>query len=325
MKTNAIIRIILFSLALLVLSSILITALAVDSFMFIGRTENSTEEDLPMAADGSANVCVADPGQITDIEIEWAAGTIRIVSDPEAYQITVSETHNGKDKYNMVCSQLGSTLEIQFCKESVSLLNAALSKDLTVTVPESWVGDTLEIDAASANAELTDLNLREAIFNGASGECTFQNCQVDTLDFDGVSGDVVYSGILKELDFDAVSADFRAELSNTPSRLDFDGVSGQLEVTLPSDCGFTVNMDSLSGEFQSDFPASFSGDQYIYGDGRCRIELNGLSGSMHIRNCDASSQAGSCTDPNCTDASHGHTSYHQDDSHKGSSHEKDHH
>ena len=336
MKTNAIIRIILFSLAILILSGILFTALAVDSFMFDFSSKQSTDGALPMAGDGSTNTCAADPSQVTNIQIEWAAGSIDICRDMTASSIIISETDPGNEKYSMVCETVGDTLKIQYSEAPAAFsgfgINRNFSKDLVIHVPKNWTCDSLEIDAASAALNITDLTIGTVDFDSASGDCFFDNCHLGTLDLASASGDVDFSGTLDVLNFDAASADFRGVFEQTPASISFDGVSGDLDLTFPGDCGFTASLDSLSGDFVSEFPTTLSNGNHICGDGRCRIEANSLSGDITIRNGGSGSvsitapdDSDHCTIPNCTDANHGHTSYHQDESHNGSSHEKDHH
>ena len=45
---------------------------------------------------------------------------------------------------------------------------------------------------------------------------------------------------------------------------------------------------TLSGDFDSEFPTSMSGGDYICGDGRCRIEMDAMSGNVTIRKGQAS-------------------------------------
>ena len=120
-------------------------------------------------------------------------------------------------------------------------------------------------------------------FDGASGKCVFYNCTVEKLDLDTASGDVHFSGSLQQLDCDAVSADILLKLDNVPGSIELDTVSGDLDVTLPADAGFTVTLDAMSSEFQSDFDTTMRNDSYIGGNGRCRIDVDAMSGEVTVR------------------------------------------
>ena len=290
MKTNAIVRIVLFSLAILVLLGILLAALAFGLFLHdtdsLVTTTTSNSQVIPASTDGMLTQSVLDASAIRNLDIEWVSGSIYIQPDETAAEITISETYVNSTKYQMVCKQSGNTLKIQYCEDSITFpsfgINADYSKDLVITVPKDWVCDSLDIDAAAANVEIHDLTLGEVDFDGASGTCNFTNCQVGQIDLDGASGNITFTGTLNQLEFDGASANCRISVTNVPDRITMDGMSGDLELTLPEDCGFTASIDALSGDFYSDFPTRISNGNYVYGDGRCRISFNGMSGDLTI-------------------------------------------
>lgn len=287
MKANAIVRIVLFSIAILVVLSILVAALAYDNYRYADDSFLTFTNDLPVASDGAINQGVLGADQIRDLEIEWVSGSITLQPEEGATDITLTEYGASESKYQMVYKQSGDTLKIQYCKDSISFpsfgFNVDFSKDLVITVPADWVCESLDIDAASANIEVHDLTIREVEFDGASGTCDFVNCQVDQMDLDGASGDIKFTGTLNELDFDGASASCYLDVTNVPDRIDIDGMSGDLDLTLPADCGFTVTIDAMSSDFTSDFPTTVTNGKHVYGDGRCRIQFSGMSGDLIIR------------------------------------------
>lgn len=227
-----------------------------------------------------------DPRQIREIDIEWAAGNISI-EPADVDSIQVCESAVSDPKYAMVWKQNHDKLTIRFC-ENVSFsfgfgLNQIPEKKLTILVPIGWELDTLEVDAASTTLDVKTLEIREIDFDGASGTCNFQNCVVDYLDLDTASGDIYFTGSLESLDCDSASASVYAVLENVPSRIDMDSMSGDLDLTLPSDAGFTVTMDALSSDFISDFEYYTRNGNYQRGDGRCKITMDALSGEVYIR------------------------------------------
>ena len=248
----------------------------------------------------SVFVEIAEPGQknsfhaseVTELEIEWVAGEI-LIQPGNTDQITVREDDVSDAKYAMVLNQKGDELKISFCEENVSSYfgvntRSDLSKDLTITVPRDWVCESLSIDCASATVEVNDMTIREVDFDGASGTCEFENCTVDEMDIDTASGDIRFIGALDILDCDAASASVYAVLPNTPSRLDMDSMSGDLDITLPPDAGFTVTMDGMNSDFSSDFETIVKNGNQVCGDGRCRINIDAMSGDVTIRKGEAS-------------------------------------
>lgn len=224
---------------------------------------------------------------VRELEIEWAAGDIKIYPS-NTDQITIREDGLTDEKYAMVVEKKGSTLEIDYCNDAFGVgfgisFGAEIKKDLTITVPRDWVCDSLEIDAASATVEVTDLTIREVDFDGASGTCDFDNCTVDELNIDTASGDVRFVGTLDILDCDAASASVYAVLKNVPHRMDMDSMSGDLELYLPDDAGFTLAMDTAAGELDTDFEIQHKDGRMVAGDGTCRISISALSGDVTIR------------------------------------------
>lgn len=287
MRTNAIVRIILFSIAIFILVCILLTGLGVGMFMHTGNIHSETTSDTQRIDGDLGTTITADASKVRKLEIEWAAGTITIVPSGDSAGITVSESAVSEEKDQMVCRQSGDTLSIQYCKDSITFpslgVNVDFAKDLVITVPAEWVCDSLEIDAAAANVEIQNMTIGELEFDGASGTCTLENCSVGAMDLDAASGDVKFSGTLDTLDFDGASASCTLVLSNCPQRIDLDGMSGDLDITLPEDCGFTVTMNAMSSDFSSDFETVTTNGAHVHGDGSCRINIDAMSGDVIIR------------------------------------------
>lgn len=300
MKTNAIIRIVIWSIVIILLLGIMVSVSIFGLYRYdvetvvnnvsVDRGELTLEEVEPAA---TAIITMEDkftipPDEIREIEINWAAGSILIMPH-DVEEIEISESDVSDPKYTMECYRKSNKLVINFSEENKYnygfgiTINDSLSKDLTILVPKDWELGTLEIDAASAKLEVCDMTISDVEIETASGVCEFENCNVDTIDIDTASGDVRFVGSLNILDCDAASANVVAILSNTPSRMDLDSMSGDLDITLPEDCGFTVSTDGLSSDFSSDFPTSMKNGNHVYGDGSCRIDVDAMSGDVTIR------------------------------------------
>lgn len=299
MKTNAIIRIVIWCIVIALLCAILFVGLNFRTFSIVRSSlrrdgDSSVETAVPTPvtstdpvsnnSDTNKAICIPSSG-VREIEIEWVSGTISLqAADVEEIQFSESEVSDAK--YAAQWKQKDGKLAIQFCEEKTFHgFNSwnDLSKDLTVLVPRDWVCDSLEIDAASASLQVCDMTIREVEVDTASGDCLFENCTVDELDLDTASGDVRFNGTLNSLDCDAASAGFYAVLDNVPNRISMDSMSGTLDITLPPEAGFTLSMDTVSGDFTSDFPTTSRNGSHICGDGKCRISVEGMSGDVVIR------------------------------------------
>lgn len=281
MKRNAIIRIIAWSISLVILIGLLIAGM--NWFRPFGLRMEKPEM-LPVESAGKLGAAAVIPGDVQDIEIDWVSGNIRL-APANVSSIEVSESSVEDAKYAMVCKQDGGTLKIEYCKNTTfgDLRNLKFSKDLTILVPMDWSGRAVKVDAASAKLSVQDLTIHEVDIDTASGASQFDNCTVDTLDIDTASGDIRFTGSLNRLDCDSASAGVSAELDNVPYEIDMDTASGAVELVLPKDAGFSVKMDSMSGSFDSDFPFTSKNGSYVCGDGACRIDMSSMSGKVTIR------------------------------------------
>lgn len=286
MKANAIVRIVLFSLAILILGSILLGVLCFNMFIVDGKVHPDTGMD--SVEHVGAATTESFSAQIANLDIEWVAGSIIIQTDNDISEIKVEEIAPIESNYQMVCQQYGQTLKVQYCNESqkYSFLgindNEAVSKELIITVPANWNCNNLEIDAAATEVTVSGQSINKLDFDGASGKFTLENCNIVDLDIDTASGDVEFNGILKSLDFDAASAKFHGEFHQVPNQMDLDAMSGDLTLVLPEYSGFYLELDALSGSFDSDFDFHTMGAHYECGDSACRIKVSALSGDVSI-------------------------------------------
>lgn len=284
MKSNAIIRIVVLSLAILVLLGILLGVLALDTYHFSFKSRINRDERIEeVTSQIDLEYVSAD---IRKIEIDWVAGNITLQRDAYATEINIQEISPIDFEHKMVLKQSGQTLKIKYSdRDAVQFpfgTDLDISKDLIITVPMDWECDSLEIDTAAAEVIINDLTIREFNFDGASGICRLSNCNVGELDIDTASGDIYFTGVLETLDCDAASADCTIEVTNIPRSIKLDGMSGDLELVLPPYAGFTCTMDTMSGDFESDFEFKSRNDIYICGDGDCRIEVSGMSGAVSV-------------------------------------------
>ena len=306
MKTNAIVRIILLSLAILVLAGILFFGLALGGLIAGFKDTEIYQEimgdpsDVIVLVEGEGKTATYAARDINALEINWVAGSIRI-EPMDTDVITVREDAVSQQKYEMVLKKSGSTLSIDFCKDEITRIGisnfASFNKDLVITVPRNWTCRELELNVASAEVYIADMTIDKVDFDGASGELRLNNCHVDMLDLDTASGDVEFVGALNELECDAASANCNIEVTNIPSRINIDCASGDLDLTLPENCGFSCDMDTLSGDFSSDFSTVMNNGRHTYGNGACRIDLSGMSGDITIHKAAAATDSAEETQP----------------------------
>ncbi len=226
--------------------------------------------------------------EIRELEIKWVAGSITIQTG-QTDSISFEESYYGEDTKPMIWKQSGDKLILQYSEPTVSIgffSSYSVSKDLIVTVPEDWACSALSIDSVSASIQVNSLTCSALDLINVSGSCRLEGCRVTDFDLETVSGKVYFQGELQQLDCDSISADCELHIFNFPEAIDMDGVSCDLILYLPESCGFTVKLDSASGDFDSDFSFSSKNGSYIHGDGSCRIDMDSVSGDIRIRQAD---------------------------------------
>ena len=273
MKGKAIARIVLFSMIALVLLCVLLAGLGLSSF-----AKPVSSQIVSVQSTGSEHEFA--PGEVSSIFISWASGDIDI-QPADQDTVTVSEERSGGS--SMVVRHLGSTLEIEAGESKLRLgVGKSTQKDLSIRVPRDWLCQSLEIGAAAADIRVDGLPITNVVLNTASVNCVFTDCAVEKMQMNTASGDLDYSGVLKRLELKGASADCNLWLSDAPAAIGMNTASGDLNLTLPDNCGFTLNRSSLSGAFQSDFATTTENDRIVCGDGACQITFSSLSGNINL-------------------------------------------
>lgn len=260
MKTNAIVRIVIYSIVILLLTGLLVAGLGFDAYTF--QTGSGSGEYL------EGNEGTADAAQVKNLDIDWAAGSITIVSaDTDA--ITFSEAFTGGTAEVMVFDVRGDTLHLEYTKTSMWIGGVSLpSKDLTITVPRDWICGELEIDGAALDVEV-------------------QAVSIGTLDIDGADCEVRLTGSVDTVECDGAACTLELNCTGRPRSIDIDGADCELELTLPEGCGFRVEMNGLSCDFTSSLPCTQSGGVTTYGDGFTDITADGIACDITVRSAAA--------------------------------------
>lgn len=261
MKTNAIVRVVIYSLVILLLIGMLLMGLGVGTYIFTFRSgsgQHINGEKMSIPAD-----------QVSDLHIEWAAGSI-LIQTADTDQITFSESGNFSEDYAMVYTLKGDTLKLEYSNAAVQIgFVSTPSKDLVITVPQNWTCEELELDGAALEVEINGLTIKG-------------------FDIDGASNEIDFTGSLEILECDGAACELTLNCQTKPWKIDLDGASIQMELLLPEDCGFQVQMDGLSCSFRSDLECTSSNGDYAYGDRYCQINASGLSCAVTVNHAPVS-------------------------------------
>lgn len=302
-RTGAVIRLVVWILTAMILSSLLFAALDWDgsfSFNFGGFSYNNADE----YTEGAGEIDVP-AGGINEIEINWVSGSITV--EPSLTdKLTVSEKGAEDSDSTLRYLVKNGKLTVQFAKSRLFGFIRLPKKDLTVKIPKSIAELTmLDLNVVSSDTQLSDISAKEIKFDSVSGDLDVKNVTCQKLDAETVSGDVSFvhmgqNSTPHSFEMETVSGNMTVKTLNAPDSLNCDSVSGDVTIAFALCDGFTADYDKVSGKFSSDFPIKEISDEKIYGSGQARFSFDTVSGNVRIEKLEASNEP-SDTDDGKTD------------------------
>jgi hypothetical protein len=239
--------------------------------------------------------------QVDKLDINWIDGTVYV------------EYYNGSDiRLSETCTreltkdqQLhwyldGKTLRVQYAASAVRISNS-LDKQLTVMIPNDLYLDDVHIAVASAMVEADGVNAKKIKVDSASGQIALrqqgeaEEINVNTasgavavavenaeqLKVNSASGAVIVDALyVEEVKTVSVSGNTTLQLANAADRIKMDSVSGTVRLILPDSMGFTADVDSLSGRVGGSLRLDRDDEDYVHGNGRCKIEVDTVFGNV---------------------------------------------
>ena len=103
---------------------------------------------------------------------------------------------------------------------------------------------------------------------------------IDELDLDVVSGNgTITTHNAKDIEMDTVSGNISLDIANSSllNKIDIDSVSGNTDLYLDGNRGYTLDFDTVSGKFTKDFV-----DGTDTSLNRFMINFDSVSGDLHI-------------------------------------------
>ena len=222
-----------------------------------------------------------DASEVKKLHIEWVSGNVTLKT---ADQHNVTFRVDGDSALPFSHQLSGNELDLRYPADNALWKPAWGSKNLTVTVPQSWYARETNIDVVSAVVEVDGLSTEELKLDTTSGPINASGLCCDQIVASTVSGNVSLEGTAEELKLDTTSGRCQAELDERVREIELDSVSGELELILPESLGFEAEVDTVSGSFRSDIPTTASSKGvYTCGNGECGISVDTVSGSISIQ------------------------------------------
>lgn len=273
MKKNAAIRIVVYSLIILLLTAVLAAGI------LLPRWWNRLGAHTGLSGAASGGAAVEQAG-VRELEIQWTAGSVTIQPE-DIDRIEFAET--GDDEHPMVWKLVQDRLVIRDYDGSNWMGWQDMDKDLVIRVPRQWQPEEVDIQTASAQVTIQDLTAGSLELNGVSGTTWLTGCQARELSVEGVSGKTEIQGKFGSVDVVTVSGECTVTLDEMSREVELESVSGDMTLVIPEGSGFTARWDSVSGDLRSDLEIRSSGGQYIRGDGSAKIDAESVSADLTIR------------------------------------------
>ena len=222
-----------------------------------------------------------DAKEVKKLHIEWVSGNVTLKT---ADQHNITFRVDGDSALPFSYQLSGNELDLRYPADNALWKPARGSKNLTITVPQSWYARETNIDVVSAVVEVDGHSTEELKLDTTSGPINASGLCCDQIIASTVSGNVILEGTAEELKLDTTSGRCQAELDERVQEIELDSVSGELELILPESLGFEAEVDTVSGSFRSDIPTTASSKGvYTCGNGECGISVDTVSGSITIQ------------------------------------------
>lgn len=267
-----------------VLPSVIITfAICCLAFSLFGSTWSSVKKYVissPSGGTGSSSQ-IFEASEVRSLNIDWVDGSILIQPDSGS---TVRYTVTGSNADAAVYALENGTLSISCAKGNLFSLGDQHGKNLTIAVPKDWTAEKISIEAVSAPIRGDDLHTQILQAGTVSGVMELSDIQVETLSLSSISAKITCSGTASTVSLNTTSGNCFLALTKGPEKIQLDSVSGDLELLLPKKAGFSLDLDTVSGKFRTDFDYRCpQGSRYVSGDGSCVIRADTVSGDVNIR------------------------------------------
>ena len=256
-----------------------------------GRWEQ-TEETQDQTGDytGSDYYLPAETS-ITALDIDWISGEVEILVTNDADILVREQPERGiSASYAMVVTDTDGVLKVRYAEDEFLTLPDLPPKKLVVRLPRAVAENLTEVqlNSVSADFDVAALTVKDAlIFDSVSGDLETDFITADRAEVNTVSGKVDLDGSFRQVTGGSTSGEVDLALRKCPDRIELTTVSGDVELKLPQNAGFTLDYSTVSGDLESDLPLTTERNGgHICGDGSGRITIDTTSGDLTIEKRD---------------------------------------
>lgn len=140
------------------------------------------------------------------------------------------------------------------------------------------------VDTGSGAVSVTAETIETMEAGTGAGGVIVQADQLGTFTAEVGSGDVTLTaGAVDQAAVSAGSGGFTLTADQAPGALSVDLTSGPIRLTLPEEASFTATLDTVSGQWHCQLPATQQGDRYVCGTGEGTYRFSTTSGDVTIQ------------------------------------------
>lgn len=222
---------------------------------------------------------------ISEITIDWIYGSVNIEKNNDQ-KLTIAEKINEtKEEYKMHYFLENGHLDIKFMGANCQMPVKNIQKDLLIKIPndiqeldinvvsakvtlDSVATQELEIDSVSGEIEVSNLKSETVSIDGVSGKILIDDTVASKLDIENTSGQVLIKNveanviditnvsgknsldncsINTSLEIESTSGGIEAILNKCPSTIDFDTVSGSINLVTPTLVDYLLKVKTNKG------------------------------------------------------------------------------
>ena len=255
----------------------------------------------PLGRDSETEIRVADDGTFGDGD-DWRSRNrrVRIKGDGSGTEASADllvrvpaggrlDVHLGVGK--VLVRNVDGRLMVDVASADVETSGTSGSLDLDTgsgTVSVSDAKGDVTVDTGSGDVTLSRIDAGRFSLDAGSGSFRATGLTAQTISLDTGSGDMTLSGVSSpSITLDSGSGAVDLELTSDVERLSVDAGSGNITIRAPTALGARVEIETGSGDFDSDFELAITrrGDDSIsgtIGDGRGMITVETGSGDVRL-------------------------------------------
>lgn len=289
MRTGLTVKIVILVILLLAVVFLLIAGIGMGTDIFnfgnhfevpnFNITSTGNHPNAIVIEDGSKEFEVDG---IDAIDVDWISGSATVIPyDGDTIKVTESSRVAIPDNQRMSYEILNGRLSIYFSPPKTSFISNAVDKDLDVLVPQDMKLSHLEVDGASSNQTVKDINTLDLDVESLSGWIEVKG-DYDQADVDSTSGEITVDGAFGELQIETLSGN--TELTGKSDLLDVDSTSGTITVNGTFgqfNCEALSGETELTGKFDTLNVETTSGEIVIAGP-IGQLDIESISGDVKL-------------------------------------------